>query len=128
MGAGRDGMFFTRDHEWVRVAGDEATVGITPYAQETLGAITYVDFPPVGKRVGVGDSLMVIESVKAASDIHVPVSGTVSAVNEALVLHPERINRSPLDEGWLCRLKPFDGANLANMLSEEQYRVSLIEH
>jgi len=118
---------YTKDHEWVRVEGDTATVGISDHAQEALGDITFVDLPKTGKVVKAHDSLAVIESVKAASDVFAPVGGTVCAVNEALAGAPELINRAPHGEGWLCKLKPFDAAGLAALMTPEQYEAFLTE-
>ena len=119
-------LFFTKDHEWVSVAGDEATIGITDHAQQALGDITFVDLPKVGKTVNAHDVLLVVESVKAASDVFAPVSGTVSAVNEKLVGAPEQINQSAQAEGWLCKLKPFVSA-MSGLMTAEQYGAFLQE-
>lgn len=119
--------YFTRDHEWVTVAGDEAIVGITDHAQQALGDITFVELPKVGKVVKAHDSLLVVESVKAASDVYAPVAGTVSAVNDALTGAPERINQSAQAEGWLCKLKPFT-PDFKNLMTAEQYETFLQEN
>jgi glycine cleavage system H protein len=121
-------VYFTRDHEWVKVEGDEATVGITDHAQEALGDITFVELPKVGKVVNAHDSLLVVESVKAASDVYAPVAGTVSAVNGKLASAPELINQAALGEGWLCKLKPFDGATLGTLMTAVEYEAFLAEH
>ncbi len=120
-------MHFTKDHEWFRVEGDEATVGITDHAQQALGDITFVDLPKVGKVVSAHDSLLVVESVKAASDVFAPVAGTVSAVNEKLASSPELINQSACADGWLCKLKPFIPA-MTELMTAEQYKIFLQEH
>jgi glycine cleavage system H protein len=120
-------IYYTKDHEWVKVAGDEATVGISEHAQEALGDITFVDLPKVGKVLKIHDSLLVIESVKAASDVYAPVAGTVSAVNETLGSAPELINQSPLAEGWICKLKPFDASALSSLMTASQYATFLAE-
>ena len=120
-------VYFTRDHEWVKVEGDEATVGITDHAQEALGDITCVELPKVGKAVKARDSLLVVESVKAASDVYAPVAGTVSAVNEKLTSAPELINQVACGEGWICKLKPFDSATLGTLMTATQYE-AFIKH
>lgn len=119
--------YFTKDHEWLRVEGDEATVGITDHAQQALGDITFVDLPKVGKVVKARDSLLVVESVKAASDVYAPVAGTVSAVNDVLAGAPELINQSAQTDGWLCKLKPFT-PDFKDLMTAEQYEVFLREH
>jgi len=120
-------VWYTKDHEWVSVEGDTATVGISDHAQAALGDITFVDLPKPGKVVKAHDSLAVIESVKAASDVYAPVGGTVCAANDTLGAAPETINQAPLGEGWLCKLKPFDAAGLAALMTAEQYEAFLAE-
>jgi glycine cleavage system H protein len=112
---------YTKDHEWVRVEGTVATVGISDYAQHTLGDITFVDLPKVGKAVKAGDSLCVVESVKAASDVYAPVGGTVASVNAALSGAPEMINQSAEGDGWICTLSSVSAAELAGLMTAEQY-------
>lgn len=121
-------LHYTKDHEWVKVEGAVATVGITDHAQEALGDITFVDLPKVGKVVKAHDSLLVVESVKAASDVFAPLAGTVSAVNESLGTSPELINQSPHGDGWICRLSPFDASAVGGLMSAEQYETFLAEH
>jgi glycine cleavage system H protein len=100
-------LLYTRDHEWLRIeAGGEVTVGITDYAQEQLGDVVYVELPAVGQAIEPGVNLVVIESVKAVGEVKLPLAGTVSAVNPRLADEPELINRAPLAEGWLLRLRP----------------------
>ena len=101
---------YSRTHEWVRITGDEATVGITAFAQEQLGDIVFVELPGAGKQVGKGEQLGNIESVKAVSELFAPVAGEVVAVNAALQDHPELLNQDPFGEGWLVRLKVAPGA------------------
>jgi glycine cleavage system H protein len=120
--------YYTKDHEWLKVNGDEATVGITDHAQEALGDITFVDLPKVGKVLKAHDSLLVVESVKAASDVYAPVAGTVSAINEALGAAPELINQSAQGDGWICKLKPFDASTLGSLMTADQYEAFLAEH
>jgi len=113
--------YYTKDHEWVKLDGTAAIVGITDHAQQALGDVTFVELPAVGKRVGAGESVAVIESVKAASDVFSPLAGTVAAVNTALSTTPEKVNEAPYDEGWICRLKDCDLEGLKNLMNAEQY-------
>jgi glycine cleavage system H protein len=122
-----DGLYYTQDHEWVRMEGDQAVVGITDHAQSALGDITYVEVPRIGKVVKGGAPLAVIESVKAASEITAPVAGTVAAVNEVLSKTPETINQFPYEAGWICRLKNIDKAGVKALMTAEQYRQQLAE-
>lgn len=112
---------YTKDHEWIGMEGDLAVVGITHYAQQVLGDITFVDLPKVGQALKRHETLGVIESVKAASDIFSPVSGTVAAINAALVNAPERINQDPCGRGWICKLSGVQPADLAPLLTLAQY-------
>ncbi|HLJ63237.1 MAG TPA: glycine cleavage system protein GcvH, partial [Stellaceae bacterium] len=95
---------FTRDHEWVREEGDELVIGISDYAQTQLGDIVYVELPPLGTEVERGKEAAVVESVKAASEVYAPVSGTITAINGALTDEPDRVNKDPEGEGWFFRL------------------------
>jgi glycine cleavage system H protein len=113
--------YYTKEHEWVRIVGDAATVGITAYAAEHLGDVTFVELPAVGKTVKQFDVLCAIESVKAASDIYAPVSGTVLAVNEELADRPELVNESAEEAAWMATLKPSDLSETAKLMSREQY-------
>jgi len=122
------GYYYTKDHEWLKVKGDEAVVGITDHAQEALGDITYVELPKVGKVVKAHDPLLVVESVKAASDVYAPVAGTVSAVNDKLGATPEWVNQSAQSDGWICTLKPFDATAVDSLMTADQYEAFLAEH
>lgn len=102
--------FYTHTHEWVQVSGEQATVGITQYAQEQLGDVVFVELPPAGKRVGKGEVLGTIESVKAVSELFTPVTGEVAGGNAALESHPELINQDPYGAGWVVKLKVAAGA------------------
>ncbi|MDP6438015.1 MAG: glycine cleavage system protein GcvH [Candidatus Brocadiia bacterium] len=113
---------YTKDHEWVRVEGDTAVVGVTDHAQQAVGEITYVDFPPVGDQARQFDELAAVESAKAAFDVFAVLSGTVSEVNAALEDAPEKVNADPYGDGWLCKLDGIDVAELDNLLTPEQYR------
>ena len=114
--------YYTEDHEWVEIVGDEATVGISEYAADELCDITYVELPEEEDDFIIGDRLGEVESVNSSSDIYSPISGTVSQVNEALVDEPGLINESPEEKGWLCRLINFDSSELDDMMNEDAYR------
>jgi len=113
---------YAKSHEWLRLEGDgTVTVGITDYAQNSLGDITYVQVPKVGAVLKAGETFGVVESVKAASDLYAPVAGTVVAVNGALDGAPETVNRDPYADGWMLKLKPADSASVAALLDAEAY-------
>ena len=114
--------YFTKDHEWLAVDGDTATVGITDYAQGQLGDITFVELPAEGAALGKGDSVSVVDSVKAASDVYSPVSGTVSGVNAVLADNPELVNSAAEGDGWLWRMTLSDAAELDALMDEAGYR------
>ena len=114
--------YFTKEHEWLAVDGDTATVGITDYAQGQLGDITFVELPAEGARLGKGDSVSVVDSVKAASDVYSPVSGTVSGVNAALGDNPELVNSAAEGDGWLWRMTLSNSAELDALMDEAAYR------
>ncbi len=113
---------YTKDHEWLRVEGDgTATIGITDYAQGSLGDVTFVELPETDESFGAGDSFGVVESVKAASDLYMPVSGKVVAVNEALVTSPELVNSDPYGEAWMVRIELEDASSLDGLLDPSDY-------
>lgn len=114
--------YFTKDHEWIEVEGDSATVGITDYAQGQLGDITYVDLPAEGATVSKGAAASVVDSVKAASDVYAPVSGTVTAANAALEGEPELVNTDPEAGGWLWRMSLSDAGELGGLMDEAAYK------
>lgn len=114
--------YFSEDHEWIEVEGDVGTVGITDYAQGQLGDITFVDLPAEGATVGKGDSVSVVDSVKAASDVYTPVSGTIAAVNDALADQPELVNTDAETGGWLFRVTLSDAAELGELMDEAAYK------
>jgi glycine cleavage system H protein len=114
--------YFTQDHEWIEVEGDTGTVGITDYAQGQLGDITFVELPGVGQAVTKGDSVSVVDSVKAASDVYTPVSGEVTDVNEALGDEPELVNADAELGGWLFRVKLSDTGELGSLMDEAAYK------
>lgn len=112
---------YTKTHEWVRVEGDVATIGITDYAQNELGDITYLELPEVGSQVTQNEPLGVIESVKAASDIYAPVSGEVIERNERVIESPDLVNRSPYDEAWLIKVKVTNPSELEALMDADEY-------
>ncbi|MGB7972188.1 MAG: glycine cleavage system protein GcvH [Candidatus Deferrimicrobiaceae bacterium] len=114
-------MYYTKEHEWVKIDGNIATVGISDYAAHQLGDITFVELPAVGKTVKQFEVLCAIESVKAASDIYAPVSGTVVSVNEALNTGPEIVNESPEEAAWMATMKMTDPSEVGKLMSREQY-------
>ena len=113
---------YTKDHEWIRLDGDVATVGISEHAQSALGDIVYVELPEIGREIEQGGEAAVVESVKAASDVYAPVSGQVVAVNEALDGSPATINEDAEGKGWFFRLKPSSPAQLDALMTAEQYK------
>lgn len=113
--------YFTQDHEWVEVAGDTGTVGITDYAQGQLGDITFVELPAPGLAVTQGDSVSVVDSVKAASDVYSPVSGDVTEANGALADEPELVNTDAEVGGWLFRIKLSDPAEVEKLMDKAAY-------
>jgi glycine cleavage system H protein len=119
--------YYTEDHEWIEVIGEEATVGISEYAAKQLGDITYVELPNEDEDFIVGDTIGVVESVKAASDVYSPLSGTVVAVNDVLEDEPGLINESPEEKGWLCKLANIDTTELDDMMTASAYQKFLKE-
>src|SRR4051794_22825775 len=114
--------YFTREHEWVRVEGDTATVGISNHAQEALGDIVFAEVPEAGRRVSKGQEAAVVESVKAASDVYAPVSGEVIEGNQAVADDPSLINSDPEGQGWFFRIKLADPSELDGLMDEAAYR------
>lgn len=114
--------YFTKDHEWIEFVGDEATVGITDYAQSQLGDITFVELPGEGAALGKGDSVAVVDSVKAASDVYSPVGGTVTAVNEALADTPELVNSAAEGGGWLWKMTLANQSELDGLMNHSAYQ------
>ncbi|HXA74980.1 MAG TPA: glycine cleavage system protein GcvH [Acidimicrobiales bacterium] len=112
---------YSAEHEWVRVQGTRARIGITDYAQDALGDIVFVDLPSVGSAVEVGGQFGEVESTKSVSEIYAPVSGTVAAVNNALTSNPERINQDPYGEGWICEVELASDADLSGLLDAAAY-------
>lgn len=119
---------FTATHEWIKQDNHEYTVGITDHAQSLLGDMVYVDLPDVGKTVQQGDTIGVVESVKAASDFYAPVSGTIKKVNPALQDNPALINTDPFGAGWIVCIEPSQPEELNTLLDEQSYHQTLTEH
>lgn len=116
---------YTKDHEWIRVDGEEGVVGITAYATEQLGDVVFVELPEVGKTVKQGDELAVVESVKAASEVYAPISGEIIAVNEALEGEPGRVNEAPDTDGWFVKIKVADKSELESLMDDAAYKAHL---
>ena len=114
--------YFTEDHEWIRVEGGVATVGITDYAQEQLGDLVFVELPEVGKALSKGDPAVVVESVKAASDVYAPVDGEVTAVNDTLSSDPALVNSAATGDGWLWKMTLSDESQLEGLMDEAGYK------
>jgi glycine cleavage system H protein len=113
---------YTKEHEWVQVAGDEGTIGITDHAQHELGDIVFVDLPKIGTRVTKGETFGSVESVKAVSDIYSPVSGEVTAANELLSKSPEKLNEDPHGDAWLIKVKLSDPSETGGLMSAADYQ------
>jgi glycine cleavage system H protein len=113
---------FTKDHEWIRLDGDLAVVGITDYAQSQLGDVVYVELPEIGRHVEKGKEAAVVESVKAASEVYAPVSGEVAEVNEELAADPAKVNADAMGEGWFLKLRIADPKELDDLLDEAAYQ------
>lgn len=116
---------FTKDHEWVRVEGDTATVGISEYAQEQLGDVVFVELPTVGADVEAGGDAAVVESVKAASEVYAPIAGKIVEVNDDLEATPGLVNESAEDEGWFWRMEISDADELEELMSAADYKAFL---
>ncbi|MFH1520704.1 MAG: glycine cleavage system protein GcvH [Candidatus Micrarchaeota archaeon] len=115
-------MKFTKEHEWVNIKGEVAFVGISDYAQKALGDIVSLDLPKVGSTVKQGQSLGVVDSMKASSEIYSPLSGEVLEVNNELDANPQWVNESPQEKGWMAKLKPTNVSELDGLMSEEEYK------
>ena len=116
------GCLYAENHEWIRVAGDTATVGISDYAQQELTDVVYVELPEVGQTFGQGEPFAVVESVKAASDVYMPVAGEIVEVNSLLTEAPELVNDDPYGDGWFVRIRIADPAELEALMDPEAYR------
>lgn len=113
---------YTNEHEWVRIEGDEAYVGITDYAQSQLGDIIFVDIPTEGETLGKGETFGSIEVVKTVSDLFLPIGGEILEVNPALEENPELVNKDPYGEGWIVKIKPTDASEADDLLDAEAYK------
>lgn len=113
---------FTSDHEWLRIEGDVATVGITDFAQQQLGDVVFIELPKVGRALKKAEAAAVVESVKAASDVYAPISGEVLEVNEALASEPALINSDPAGKAWLFKIKVADRSELGGLMDEAAYK------
>jgi len=122
-----ENLRYTKDHEWVRLEGNKAVVGITDFAQNELGDVVFVELPVIGKKLAAHDNLAVIESVKAVSDIFAPVVGTVSKVNEVLTDSPETVNQDPYGGGWIAELEMADSSAVDGLLSAAEYEALIKE-
>ncbi len=115
-------VYYTKEHEWVQVDGDIATVGITDFAQGQLGDVVFVEVPETGREVSRGGEAAVVESVKAASDVYSPVGGEIIEGNQALVDDPALVNSDPEGEGWFFKLRLADGGEVSELMNQEQYQ------
>lgn len=122
MGNVLNNLKYTEQHEWVKLDGDIATVGITDYAQGALGDLVFVELPEVGRKVSQKESIVVVESVKAASEVYAPVSGEITEVNNSLADKPEQINSAPYEAGWICKIRVSDKGEMANLLDADNYK------
>lgn len=112
---------FTKEHEWIEISDQEVIVGITDFAQDQLGDIVSIEFPQVASSFKQNDVMAIIDSVKASSDIYCPIDGEIIEINEKLSEHPELINQSPYEKGWITKIKPSNPEQLDSLLSKEQY-------
>ena len=115
-------VYFTREHEWIRVEGDTATIGISEHAQEALGDIVFAEVPEAGRKLNKGQEAAVVESMKAASDVYSPVSGEVTEGNQAVADDPALINRDPEGEGWFFKLRLDNSSDVEGLMDEASYR------
>lgn len=123
----KDGLLYTEDDEWILVEDDEGVIGITDYAQDSLSDIVYLELPDVGETYEAGESFGVVESVKAAADLYMPVSGEIVAVNEDLMDEPEVVNQDPFGKAWMVRIKLADKSELDDLMDADAYRQALEE-
>lgn len=122
-----EGLHYTKEHEWIRIDGDEFVLGITDHAQHALTDIVYVELPEVGQSCAVMDEIAIVESVKSASPIFAPLVGEVIAINEALEDTPELMNQDPYGDGWMVKMSISDSANLPSLLDAAQYKAEIGE-
>jgi glycine cleavage system H protein len=117
-----DGLLYTSDHEWVRIDGDTATIGITDYAQDALGDIVFIALPALGRTVAAGESFAEIESTKSVNDVYSPFPGEVTGINDDLGSAPETVNSDPYGKGWICTVRLADPSVRDGLMSAEEYR------
>jgi glycine cleavage system H protein len=117
-----DELLYTREHEWIRVEGEEIVIGVTDFAQGELGDVVFIEIETEGETLAKGDTFGTIEAVKTVSDLYMPVDGTVVEANSALEDTPELVNSSPFDDGWMIRVKVSDATQLDDLLSADDYR------
>ena len=117
-----DQVVYTKDHEWLRIEDNVVTIGVTEFAQEQLGDVVFIELPEVGSELSVGDEAAVIESVKAAGEIAVPIDGVVLTVNEALVDQPDLLNSAPETDGWIFQVSPSEDLEMGDFMDAEQYQ------
>ena len=122
----KENLKYAKTHEWVRVDGDYAYIGISDFAQSELGDIVYVDVPTIGENLSIGDVFATIEAVKTVSDVYLPISGEVIEFNEALATNPELINKDPYGEGWIVKVKMTNPAEIDNLLSADDYKAAIM--
>ncbi|HOV56104.1 MAG TPA: glycine cleavage system protein GcvH [Bacteroidales bacterium] len=122
----KENLKYAKTHEWVRVDGEYAYIGISDFAQSELGDIVYVDVPTVGENLSKGDVFGTIEAVKTVSDVYLPISGEVIEFNEALATNPELINKDPYGEGWIVKVKMTNPAEIENLLSADDYKAAIM--
>ncbi len=118
---------FTKTHEWLKTEKDEVTIGITDHAQQLLGDMVFVELPEIGDEVRIGQELGVVESVKAASDFYAPISGVVTAINDAVAENPALVNSDPYTSGWLVKMKPLHLDEINDLLNADQYQIEIAE-
>jgi len=118
-------LHYTKDHEWLKIEGDTATFGISDHAQEALGDIVFVELPELELELDAGEAIAVVESVKAVSDVYIPVAGEVSAINEALETEPELVNSDPYGKGWIAKIKIASDADLSKLMDATAYQALL---
>lgn len=118
----KEDLLYTKDHEWVRIEGDEATVGITDYAQSELGEIVFVDVPTIGESIQQFDVFGSIEAVKTVADLNMPMSGTIIEFNDIIDSAPEVVNNDPYGDGWIIKISLDDPREVTNLLTHEQYK------
>ena len=116
-----DDLIYTKEHEWLRIAGEGGTIGITDHAQKELGDIVYVELPKIGTKYESGETFGTVESVKAVSELYIPVSGEVVEINEELGAAPEKINSDPYGNGWMIRIRLLNKDETADLMSAEEY-------